>query len=103
MKLHLLAIRQTKRTTDNSSDLQAAVGASGWISLLQRLKTSRFKTATSLHTLGQQLLVAVGSNTEALDSDEDMKRDKQNKRKAEDTKETDAKRTHRKKAKRSNS
>lgn len=101
MKLSLLAIRQTKRVTDSSSDLQTAVGASQWNLLLQDFKTSRFKSATSLHALCQQLLTAIGSKTEAIVSEEDqMQNNNQKKRKAVDTKEINVKQGHRKKVKR---
>jgi hypothetical protein len=101
MKLSLLAIRQTRRATHNSSDLQTAVSATSWTLLLRDLKTSRFKTATSLHILCQQLLTAIGFKAEAIVSGEDTVRDNnQKKRKAVDAKETDVKRAHRKKAKR---
>lgn len=99
MKLSLLAIRQTKRVTDNSSDLQTAVSASQWNLLLQDFKTSRFKSATSLHALCQQLLTAIGSKTEAIVSGDDQNNN-QKKRKAVDTKEINVKQGHRKKVKR---
>lgn len=98
MKLSLLAIRQTKRATSGSSDLHVAFAASDWTLLLQNLKVSRFKTATSLHVMCQQLLAAVRSNTEGVVV-EDTKGGNQKKRKAGDAKNTNAKRPRRKGAK----
>lgn len=99
IKLSILAIRQTKRATNDCSDLRIAFAASDWALLLQKLKMSRFKTATSLHALCQQLLAAMESSTGGVVVEQDKKRGNQKKRKAEDAKETDVKRARRKEAK----
>jgi DNA polymerase phi len=93
MKLSLLAIRQAKRAMGDAN-LHAVIGASNWILLSQKLKTSRFKTAASLHALCQQLLAAI-HNPDAMVVG-DGKRGNQKKRKAEDAKETGMAREHQK-------
>ena len=102
LKLSLLAVRQTRRVTDDPNDLRAIWDAASLTSLSTKLASSRFKSTSSLHGLCKQLHAAIGSNLEALGthSGERARTGDQKKRKAEDTKdETEVKKARRKKTK----
>jgi len=95
LKLSLLAVRQTKRVTDDPADLQAVWDAHSLVALSTKLESSRFKSAASLQGLCKQLHAVIGGGEQA-------KSGNQKKRKAEDTRDdTDVKKARRKKIKKS--
>ncbi|KAF8580676.1 hypothetical protein K439DRAFT_1393490 [Ramaria rubella] len=99
LKLSILAVRQTKRVAD-IGDLAAVWGSEDWVLLLKKVEASRFKTATSLHSLFRQLLATLGSSKALMDGGRDQAQDSnQKKRKAENTKDLDVKQARQKKSK----
>ena len=94
LKLCLLAARHTRRMTPGDVDRQQSIWNVLEVSnLLEKLRTSRFKNTTSLHTLCQQIFGIIGAAEakkagENVNKGESKKTHSQKKRKAEQEEES---------------
>ncbi|KAF8522098.1 DNA polymerase phi-domain-containing protein [Hysterangium stoloniferum] len=69
LKLCLLAARHTRRITPDVSRQQTIWNVSDLSELLKKVRTSRFKNSTSLHSVCQQIFGIIGAEAEGEEAD----------------------------------
>ena len=86
LKVALVAIRQTKRVSQNSKDLSSAWQPSKWADLSNTLAASdRFKASTGLQAMCKQITQLLQDDNSSAKTSEKSKEKATTKRKAEDT------------------